>query len=145
MYAQASTYDENPFSNSSDSQRVPLTRTEKSAPPAWLAEPVTQANASVGGDGVLPGAGEIDAAVPRMILYSRVINLLLSICMIVASLLCKCFVFSISPCPFQHKVRYSHSSSPSLQCLCSTTDDRQCHNGRVGMLCRRVLMSHLLL
>ena len=89
MYAQASSYDENPFSSGSAEARVPLAKAAETSP-AWLAEPVAtgQANTSSGGDGGVPGLGEVDAAVPRMILYSRVINLLLSVCMIVASLLC---------------------------------------------------------
>lgn len=64
-------------------------------PPFWLQEP---ANGSRGGAqaastatataGEQPAAeGEVNPAVPRIILYTRIANLLLSICMMITSLL----------------------------------------------------------
>ena len=91
-------YEENPFNTHNSDSHAPLvtaalsTSISTSPPPAWLAEEKTpsdfqsrpsaeqQSNSNT-------AAGDVDPAVPRMILYSRVINLLLSVCMIVASLL----------------------------------------------------------
>lgn len=63
--------------------------------PPWLQEPTaTPSNINNSSSGKAPSnveegkqAEEVPAAVPRMILYTRVINLILSVCMIIVSLL----------------------------------------------------------
>jgi len=77
-------YDENPFTDASTHDRAPLTG-GSATPPAWLQEDVKSSSA-VQAQAVSTD-GESDPAIPKMILYSRVINLVLSVCMIVASLL----------------------------------------------------------
>ena len=83
-------YDENPFQDSS--AHSPLT----GPPPVWLqndplpsmATTQSSSQSSIGnGADAMGQAGVVDPEVPRMILYSRVLNLILSICMIVASML----------------------------------------------------------
>lgn len=80
--------EENPF----HAENHALTSSAGSAgpPPAWLQDESRpsdfQSRPPVGSE-ITSGGGDVDPAVPRMILYSRVINLLLSVCMIVASLL----------------------------------------------------------
>ena len=93
-YSQAPSYDENPFSAEVS---TPLHSAAAGAaavstePPAWLKEGSTSGVAAMenGTAALSPEAAAAmnDPAVPRMILYTRVINLVLSICMIVASLL----------------------------------------------------------
>ena len=82
-------YDENPFQDSS--AHSPLTGPPPSwlqnDPPPTLASTQSSSQSSVGGGVEALGQAGVDPEVPRMILYSRVLNLILSICMIVASLL----------------------------------------------------------
>jgi len=92
-YSNMNSYmmEDNPFLPSTDSSRVPLTSssTTSSDTPAWLRETVEvkkQDNFSEP-QKVVQAPIEVDQAVPRMILYTRVINLGLSICMIFVSLL----------------------------------------------------------
>ena len=84
--------EDNPFLAASDQARVPLTSaaaTSSSETPAWLRETEVKKidNFSEPQNAVAPKPIEVDQAVPRMILYTRVINLGLSICMIFVSLL----------------------------------------------------------
>lgn len=94
-----SPYDENPFKSNQNASRsiamdnssVPLN--SQAAPPAWLQDGTRRENvpepayAAVAVD--VPGSvdNKVDDAIPRMILYTRIANLVLSICMIIASLL----------------------------------------------------------
>ncbi|KAJ1419334.1 hypothetical protein B484DRAFT_453450 [Ochromonadaceae sp. CCMP2298] len=91
-----SQYDENPFSeNNADRNQNISTPLTHNAPkldtPPWLQDPT--ASPAVGPKSVSTAkeAGESDdetmRAVPRMILYTRIINLVLSVCMIIVSLL----------------------------------------------------------
>lgn len=85
--------EDNPFLPTTDSARIPLTSsvtTTSSDTPAWLREAVEvkkQDNFSEPQKVLVQAPIEVDQAVPRMILYTRVINLGLSICMIFVSLL----------------------------------------------------------
>lgn len=78
--------EENPFH--AENHALTSSAASPGPPPAWLQDesrPSDFQTLPPGGPNSV--AGDVDPAVPRMILYSRVINLLLSVCMIVASLL----------------------------------------------------------
>lgn len=93
-----SQYDENPFSESSNdranmisSYTPPVLNNSKLDTPPWLQEP---SNSAKGGSATSASnleegksGEEASSEVPRMILYTRIINLVLSVCMITVSLL----------------------------------------------------------
>eukprot|EP01041_Mallomonas_annulata_P008247 gene8247-16964_t len=94
----SSNYDDNPFAES----RSPIiansrsTDTSKPAPPPWLQDSQIESHGRSGTGGndfsaSAPAAtdqkAEVDQAIPNLVLYTRVINLVLSGCIIVASLL----------------------------------------------------------
>jgi len=105
MSWSSSQYDENPFSdgnvNNQQTNSNPLIKSTPLENPPWLQDnniqqsnnnyspPTTFTNSSSNNSQLNSPAvaGEVDSAVPKMILYTRVANLALSICMIVVSLL----------------------------------------------------------
>lgn len=98
----SSQYDENPFSennpinkpsqSTNQSGKVAVnsnTMNVKADGPSWLQEApaVNNQSQSQNVNADIPATAEGDTSIPRMILYTRVINLILSVCMIIVSLL----------------------------------------------------------
>jgi hypothetical protein len=100
MSWQKSQYSENPFSDNAVETnfdaRAPLNKsyvppTAAAAPPPWLQEPSTSSsnnqNSSNDGAPATIDPATLDPAIPRMITFTRITNLVLSVCMILTSLL----------------------------------------------------------
>jgi len=97
MSWSTSQYDENPFSDNSThpeaklipKQGAPIAGSAKLETPPWLQDnsPKNGSPAPSPTNEQTPASQPVDAAIPRMILYTRVINLVLSVSMIIVSML----------------------------------------------------------
>jgi len=101
MSWQKSQYNENPFADSTVENnfdaRAPLNKpyvppSAAAAPPPWLQEPSTTTSNNLGSNSSDASSATIDPAtldpaIPRMITFTRIVNLVLSVCMIITSLL----------------------------------------------------------